>query len=666
MAKFTVIGIPKAIIGVPGAIISGYKSITSQPDFEKIPIVANVKTLPSLTEQIDTYNKEYTALGSNIASRKKTWGFLPFGMTDEEKAETKAEIYDLYLDSALITTELSNKATKTQAETKQLADIQTRMKELTTLYSDYGDVRELSLVSEALKQQQDYVPSTPTSEAPQGSYDIGDGYVILTPNPTSGGAYGNKYNYDGTISSGNLPKEVVDSLIAGKSQVGVNQVPSFYDVHKQNVENQLATLNELGKEAGAWESGGFLGLGWKDPKTGEVVYRRSVMEERQNNARNDIQSVLTIMKVAPISFYGPEGTRKYFESAAVVRDWGGDTNNIVEIKSGNFAGKYYMDGGVIRQVDSGWLKRDNVITGEREAAAMKALKDAATKKLEGIVNPVAISSSFKSVDRNTYNYEIKAGAESLKYTIKLDDNGNVIDVFDEYNRPVDVGVRAAIAEEYVVRQQAGTRGEAVKSEAAKKELLERIGTKELLKRKQELIDDKMMDDMAYDLTYKLLNELLGKWAYETISEWCSADFEASDAEFDTPQQTGGGSSGGGGVGGGNKTGNKTGGAGGGSSGGGGVGGGTCTGSQTTVTAQLSQSGTGPYNYQYSFTITACKQALTYRVYLINGGEVTLEEGNVELGKTRQDTDQKSDNIDFAQICVQVSDTEINTACFAKA
>lgn len=96
----------------------------------------------------------------------------------------------------------------------------------------------------------------------------------------------------------------------------------------------------------------------------------------------------------------------------------------------------------------------------------------------------------------------------------------------------------------------------------------------------------------------------------------------------------------------------------------------CQNSLTTVTAQARKTQTGQsFEYETSFTITACKQAVSFNVFLENEQDINFKvaDGLTNLGSTSSETRVFSDPTNFNIICVDTSDPAIGSngkVCFS--
>jgi hypothetical protein len=153
------------------------------------------------------------------------------------------------------------------------------------------------------------------------------------------------------------------------------------------------------------------------------------------------------------------------------------------------------------------------------------------------------------------------------------------------------------------------------------------------------------EDVVYKLTHMLLQKTLGKFASDKISEKCEADWESSEPESNGPISTDEGL----------YTTEE----------------GACPNSDDTIiTCQGYISSTGPpYNYELSYTITACKEQVAYTVYLEGPMKKTIDSGDVVLGDSVTKTRSISSTIEFDSACVMVSDSTVGNngeACFPLA
>jgi len=159
-------------------------------------------------------------------------------------------------------------------------------------------------------------------------------------------------------------------------------------------------------------------------------------------------------------------------------------------------------------------------------------------------------------------------------------------------------------------------------------------------------------DRAYSGSVALLNQYLGDYAYDAISEYCTSEWSSSTStsSSNTTNTTNATTS--------NATMTNT----------------TNTTSSncdydvTTATAQytITQLTNTVYHYDFSWTIQACKEDLTYSIY-VNPDEFDLGSGSVNYGGDVGATTDMFDSPNiYTELCLQVSDTTFGTdglACF---
>jgi len=153
----------------------------------------------------------------------------------------------------------------------------------------------------------------------------------------------------------------------------------------------------------------------------------------------------------------------------------------------------------------------------------------------------------------------------------------------------------------------------------------------------------------YYFLQKYLGKMASNYVNEFVEEQCSSEWDQSLPPSNTPSNlnTGYGQSF---IGAGDK--NLT-----------GV---DCSNPLTTVTTQAAKTKRGnSFSYDVSYSITACKEAVSYSVYLFesNLAYQNLDSGNLELGKLISNTGTLNSGLDCSNICVTVSDNSVNTACF---
>src|SRR3989344_5914031 len=92
-------------------------------------------------------------------------------------------------------------------------------------------------------------------------------------------------------------------------------------------------------------------------------------------------------------------------------------------------------------------------------------------------------------------------------------------------------------------------------------------------------------------------------------------------------------------------------------------------SVTTLTAQASAANTtSNLLYQISYTVTACKQDLSYNILFRtqSGAETLITGGTMKKGDTKSETKSINSSLSFKDICVSVNDNSVannGTACF---
>src|SRR3989338_444412 len=92
-------------------------------------------------------------------------------------------------------------------------------------------------------------------------------------------------------------------------------------------------------------------------------------------------------------------------------------------------------------------------------------------------------------------------------------------------------------------------------------------------------------------------------------------------------------------------------------------------SVTTLTAQASAANTtSNFLYQISYTVTACKQDLSYNILFRtqSGAETLITGGTMKKGDTKSETKSINSSLSFKDICISVNDNWIinnGTACF---
>jgi len=95
----------------------------------------------------------------------------------------------------------------------------------------------------------------------------------------------------------------------------------------------------------------------------------------------------------------------------------------------------------------------------------------------------------------------------------------------------------------------------------------------------------------------------------------------------------------------------------------------CVGTETTVTAQAQKSPLlGGFNYETSWTITACKENVQYTIILANSlqDRIAIANGAANKGTTRTESKRANFDTDFQLICIETSDASIGqdgVACF---
>jgi len=96
----------------------------------------------------------------------------------------------------------------------------------------------------------------------------------------------------------------------------------------------------------------------------------------------------------------------------------------------------------------------------------------------------------------------------------------------------------------------------------------------------------------------------------------------------------------------------------------------CQNSLTTVTAQARKTQTGQsFDYETSFTITACKQSVSFNIFLENEQDINFNvaDGITNLGSTSSETRVFSNVENFNIICVDTSDPAVGSnglVCFS--